>query len=66
MTKNNWTRWLMISGLAGAVGAGLLYANGNANMRRMRHNAANAATKIARDAGNMVSDLGEQIANKMH
>ena len=65
MSRNNWLRWLMISGMVGAVGMGVKYGSGNANMKRMRRSASNVTSKIAREAGNLVSDFGDQIAKRM-
>jgi hypothetical protein len=61
-------KWFLAGEMMGAMGMGLGMNMDKMNMKSMkraRRNAANMAIKMSREAGNMISDMGESFADRL-
>jgi len=66
--RNNAEKWFMAGAVMGALGMGMGMNMNKMNMKSMkraRRNAATMAVKMSREAGNMISDMGESIADRL-
>ena len=61
-------KWFLAGAMMGAMGMGLGMNMDKMNMKSMkraRRNAANMAIKMSREAGNIISDMGESFADRL-
>ena len=66
--RNNVEKWFMAGAVMGALGMGMGLNMDKMNMKTMnkaRRSAASMAVKMSREAGNMISDMGESLADRL-
>jgi len=62
--RRSWYRWFLAGSMLGVMSAAM-QRKSSPNMRRMRNNAANMTSRIARGAGQTISSVGDDLARRM-
>ncbi len=61
---NNWYNWMLAGTIIGAIGMGMTQMS-MPNMRKFRRNMAYVTRRAAKQAGNAICGMGQDIADKI-
>ncbi|MGI5892203.1 MAG: hypothetical protein ACOX7H_05645 [Bacillota bacterium] len=64
--NRSWYRWMLLGGVLGAFTAGMMHnRNSDNKMRRIKRKAARMTCSMARNTGQIISSLGEDLARRI-